>query len=97
MGVTLVAVQSCRCRVPEWRVLRQALGLTQEDMGRLLCLHRSAVIRLEQGDHYCPREATIMLLRAALLHPEFRRRLAAAGYAHPWPEDGPEYADQQSM
>lgn len=77
----------CRCRIPDWRRFRVALGLTQRDLAELLCISTRHVRRLETIPHHCPSAASVMLLRAWLRHPEYRRRLEVADYAHPFPED----------
>ncbi len=74
-------------RIEDWQALRRALGLTQSEMAELLCISRRQVVRLEQKDALQPHKSTVMLLRTWLQEPEFRRRLAEAGYPYPFPED----------
>ena len=73
--------------VADWRALRAALGLSQVQMGRLLCIHEKAVVRLENGQTKRLHEASEVILRASLLDPRLIARLEAAGHPHPWPED----------
>ena len=75
---------SCRCGISDWRALRYALGVTQEDMGELLGISRRAVILIEKVPHRCPRRGTVRNLRIALQHPEAQRRLAEANYPNPF-------------
>ena len=79
----------CRCRVPDWRSLRLALALTQEQMAPLLGMGRSGYLKLElTRPHYCPRPGTMQLFRSYMRAPARRAALAAAGYAWPYAEDG---------
>ena len=76
-----------RYAVVDWRGLRRALGLTHRQMSEVLCIHERNVYQLEAGTYAAPSRASMMLLRAWLQHPEFRQRLQATGYPHPFPED----------
>ncbi len=70
----------CRCGIDNWSAARQALGLTQEGLGRLIGLSKRQVIRLEGEDHACPHEAVVILLHAWMQDPLARERLKAAGF-----------------
>ena len=77
----------CRCGVADWRGLREALRLTQEEMADRLHISVRQVARLEHPPHRCPREATIWFLRHMLRHSPYRDRLQAAGFPNPFEED----------
>jgi transcriptional regulator with XRE-family HTH domain len=82
-----LGMTTCRCRVPDWRALREALGLTQEEFAELLSLSRTGVQWIEaQQPHRCPSRQTVTLLQLWLSTPTLRRRLELAGYPHPYPE-----------
>lgn len=83
----VVTVERCRCRVGDWKALREALHLTQVQMAAHLGLTWRQVQRLEQRPHRCPRAQTILFLRLLLRQPMMVERLRRAGYRHPWPED----------
>ncbi len=85
--MTTLRVVSRRQESLDWRGLRLALGLTQQQMCELLCVDRKTLYRLEVGRLAAPLRASRTLLRAWLRDPELRRRLEAAGFPHPFPED----------
>lgn len=70
----------------DWRGLRDALGLTQEEMGRLLCVSKQSVCAYEAGSRR-PTRAVLMLLRTWLQDPDLAGRLRRSAFPHPWPED----------
>ncbi|MDA8189776.1 MAG: hypothetical protein M0T85_16675 [Dehalococcoidales bacterium] len=74
-------------RIKDWRALRKALGLSQVEMARLLCLRRSRLAEMEQTTACRVHNSTIMLLRAWLQHPKLRERLQSANYPYPFPDD----------
>lgn len=82
-----VTASRSTCQIDDWAALRRALGLTQREMSTLLCLSERQIINLERSRTRRPHPASLMLLRAWLRDPVFRRRLAETGYPHPWPED----------
>ena len=86
----------CRCGISDWRALRYALGVTQEDMGELLGITRRAVHLIERVPHRCPRRGTVRALRIALQHPEAQRRLAEENYPNPF-GDEPEPEDEPAL
>jgi transcriptional regulator with XRE-family HTH domain len=71
----------------DWRALRTALGLTQEDFGRMLCISQEAVSLLETGVTQSPSAASLKLLRMWLSMPHLYERLERANVPHPFPED----------
>ena len=70
----------------DWRGLRLALGLRQSEMAELLYLTQPFISQLELGTAR-PSRQTIVILRAWLTMPEYRERLAAANFPHPFPDD----------
>ncbi len=73
--------------INDWQELRDALGLTQQEMAMVLAISDREVRRLETGAVNEISPATELILRAVLRDPEFRRRLDAANYPHPYPGD----------
>ncbi|TAK33527.1 MAG: XRE family transcriptional regulator [Chloroflexota bacterium] len=70
----------------DWKQLRKALGLTQEEMADLLHIRARQIYNLERG--LCsPHKSTVIILRSWLSTPALRARLVESGYDHPFPED----------
>jgi transcriptional regulator with XRE-family HTH domain len=87
-----VASRACRCRVPDLAALRAALGLTQAELAQMLRCSRTLVQEHEHARlHRCLGRAEVDFLRGYLRADPYRSLLAAAGYAHPFPEDLPTY------
>lgn len=81
-------MMSCRCGIPDWRALRQALGITQWEMARLAKVQLRAVQRWEQlHPHICPNEGSIEHLRRSLKLPRYRERLERAEFDYPFASD----------
>ena len=72
--------------VLDWRGIRLALGLRQQELAQLLYVSRQVVSAYERG-RCQPSGQTVMILRSWLATPVYRRRLQVAGMAHPFPGD----------
>lgn len=69
------------------RLLRACLGISQEEMGRLLCLSQDRISLIESGQLQ-PHPRTMQLLRYLLQDPRIQLWLEESGFPHPWPGEG---------
>lgn len=84
-------MRSTDCRI-EWRAIRAALGLTQEELADLLHVRARTIYNLEHG--VCtPNASTVLILRCWLSTPALSTRLAESNYPHPFPDDLDEQED----
>lgn len=75
--------RTCRCLITDWRGLRLALGITQQQEADLLGVGVRTVKRVEGEPHHCAGGAMTRLMLAFLQDEAYRRRLAAARYPLP--------------
>jgi hypothetical protein len=70
-----------------WKRLRSCLGISQGEMGRLLCMSQDRISLIESGKLE-PQPRTMEMLKLLLQDPRIRQCLEEESYPHPWPGEG---------
>lgn len=72
---------ACRCGIADWRGLRLALDLSQQQLAAHLGISVRQVQLRERGQrHICARPSVLIALHALLAQPDVRQQLIIAGY-----------------